>query len=73
MFDQGMTNMPNFDFDSSVLGNNNVVDNNMNVDINMMNYAENQTVQGGVTSSPVSEAVQEKCIHRTFVHEVPQV
>ena len=30
MFDQN-----NFDFDSTVMGNNNVVDNDMNVDINM--------------------------------------
>ena len=37
MFDQNM-NMPNFDFDSNVIGNNNVVDNDMNVDINMMGY-----------------------------------
>ena len=37
MFDQNM-NMPNFDFDSNVVGNNNVVDNDMNVDINMMGY-----------------------------------
>ncbi len=73
MFDQGMTNMPNFDFDSSVVGNNNVVDNNMDVDINMMNYAENQSVQNVGYSSPISEAVQEKCVHRTIVHEVPQV
>lgn len=73
MFDQGMTNMPNFDFDSSVVGNNNVVDNNMDVDINMMNYAENQSVQNAGYSSPISEAVQEKCVHRTIVHEVPQV
>lgn len=70
MFDQGMTNMSNVDFDSSVYGNNNVVDNNMNVDINMMNYDGN--FQGGCCSSPISEAVQEKCVHRTFYHEVPQ-
>lgn len=73
MFDQGMTNMSSFDFDSSVVGNNNIVDNDMNVDINMMNYAEGQNIQGGVMSNPISEAVQQRCIHRTFVHEVPHV
>ena len=72
MFDQGMTNMPNFDFNSSVLGDNNVVDNNMNVDINMMNYAEGQTMQGSYPSNPINEAVQERVVNRTFVHEVPQ-
>ena len=72
MFDQGMSNMSSFDFDSSVVGNNNVVDNDMNVDINMMNYANDQYSQEGYMGSPISEAVQEKCIHKTIVHEVPQ-
>ncbi len=72
MFDQGMTNMPNFDFDSSVIGNNNVIDNDMNVDINMMNYST-QNMQGGQMMNPVSEAVQEKVVHKTIVHEVPHV
>ena len=71
MFDQGMSN--SFDFDSSVVGNNNVVDNDMNVDINMMNYGGAQEMQGMNCNNPVSEAVQERCVHRTFVHEVPHV
>ena len=37
MLDQNM-NTPNFDFGNNVVGNNNVVDNDMNVDINMMGY-----------------------------------
>ena len=72
MFDQNM-NIPNFDFDSNVIGNNNVVDNDMNVDINMMGYQNMPQQQTGCCSSPVNEAVQEKCIHRTIVHEVPHV
>lgn len=71
MFDQNMAQ--NFDFDSSVMGNNNIVDNDMNVDINMMNYSGEQMMQGGNFSNSINEGVQEKCIHRTFVHEVPQV
>ena len=71
MFDQNM-NMPNFDFDSNVVGNNNVVDNDMNVDINMMGYQNMPQAAAGCCSSPINEAVQEKCIHRTIVHEVPQ-
>lgn len=61
--------MNNIEFDSNVVGNNNVVDNDMNVDINMMN-------NGGMSQNmmgPMSEPVQEKCIHKTIVHEVPQV
>lgn len=74
MFDQNMAQ--NFDFDSNIVGNNNVIDNE--VDINMMNYGGNQGMQGmpmmsgGCCSNPISEGVQEKCVHRTFVHEVPQ-
>ena len=64
MFDQ--SNMTNFD--SSVVGNNNVVDNDMNVDVNMnMNYNNGPMMNG------INEGVQERCIHRTFVHEVPHV
>lgn len=71
MFESEMNS--NVDFDSTVIGNNNVVDNDMNVDINMMNYNNGgQMMQGGCMSNPINEAVQEKCIHRTFVHEVPQ-
>ena len=70
MFEPGMNN--NIQFYSNVTGNNNVVDNDMNVDINMVNTSTmNQGM--GCCNNPMNEAVQEKCIHRTFVHEVPQV
>lgn len=62
MFDQ--SNMTSFD--STVVGNNNVVDNDMTVDVNM-NY------NGGMMNNAINEGVQERCIHRTFVHEVPHV
>lgn len=73
MFDQNMSNK--FDFDSNVVGNNNVVENDMNVDINMM---ANGNPMGGcqqtpMMNSPISEGVQEKCVHKTIVHEVPHV
>lgn len=70
MFDQN-----NFDFNSTVKGNNNVVDNDMNVDINVnsdmtgMNMGMNTNSNMGY---PVQEGVQQKCIHKTIVHEVPQ-
>lgn len=66
MFDQNMAQ--NFDFDSNIMGNNNVIDND--VDINMMG---NMNVQDGYGQAPVNEGVQERCVHRTFVHEVPHV
>ena len=77
MFDQNM-NMPNFDFDSNVVGNNNVVDNDMNVDINMNMNNEAVGMNMGMNGNsnmgcPIQEGVQQKCIHKTIVHEVPQV
>lgn len=71
MFDQS-----NFDFDSNVKGNNNVVDNDMNVDINM--NSEMGLMNMGMTMNsnmgcPLQEGIQQKCIHKTIVHEVPQV
>lgn len=72
MFDQNMAQ--NFDFDSSIVGNNNVIDND--VDINMMAYGEQQNMQGSMTmgsmGNPINETVQERVVNRTFVHEVPQ-
>lgn len=66
--------MNNIEFDSTVVGNNNIVDNDMNVDINMMN---NNNVGGQMMQmnsfNPVNEAVQERCVHRTIMHEVPHV
>ena len=73
MFDQGINQ--DFGFDSSIVGNNNTIDNNMNVDVNMMGYNNSmmpQTMMGNV-SSPINEGVQERVINRTFVHEVPHV
>ncbi len=69
MFEPGMNN--NIQFDSNVTGNNNIVDNDMNVDINMMNSASMEQGQG-MMGGTMSEPVQEKCVHRTIVHEVPQ-
>lgn len=69
MFDQNMAQ--NFDFDSNIMGNNNVVDNN--VDINMMGNVGYTPMQGMQMGPTANEGVQERCIHRTFVHEVPQV
>lgn len=48
--------------ENNVTGNNNVVNQDMEVDINMMNN----------TTMPMNNnGVQERVINRTFVHEVP--
>ena len=70
MFDQN-----NFDFDSTVQGNNNVVDNDMNVDINMNSQMNGMNMNMNMSSgmgAPIQEGVQQKCIYKTIVHEVPQ-
>lgn len=74
MFDQGINQ--DFSFDSSIVGNNNTIDNNMNVDVNMMGYNNTMMPQQGMMmgsmGNPINEGVQERVINRTFVHEVPQ-
>lgn len=51
--------------DNTIDGNNNYINNDMNVDVNVtpMNMPNQQ----------VESAPQEKVIHRTFIHEVPHV
>ena len=69
MFDQGMQN---YDFDNNIYGNNNVIEND--VDVNMM-YGNGQMMQpqGGMMNNSVNEGVQERVVQRTFVHEVPHM
>ncbi len=50
--------------ENNVTGNNNVVNQDMEVDINMMN-------NGPMNNMPMNNGVQERVINRTFVHEVP--
>ena len=68
MFDKNVTQ--NYDFDSTIMGNNNVIENDF--DINMVNNGQMQGMpmmqQGGV-----NEGIRERVINRTFVHEVPHV
>ena len=52
----------NMNMENTVTGNNNYVNNEMDVDVNMMNNN-----MGPVTG----EGVKERIINRTFVHEVP--
>jgi len=49
--------------DTNITGNNNVVNQDMEVDINMMN--------NNPTMPMNNNGVQERVINRTFVHEVP--
>lgn len=66
-------NTNEFEMNSNIAGNNNVIENEMNVDIDMISNNNQQPEINGGMSSPITEAVQERCVHRTIVHEVPQV
>ena len=59
-FFQGMN------MESNISGDNNYVQQDMDVDVNMVNSAP-------MMNTPMNEGVQERIINRTFVHEVPHV
>ena len=66
-------NTNEFEMNSNITGNNNIIENEMNVDIDMMSNTQTPNEISGGMTSPITEAVQERCIHRTIVYEVPQV
>ena len=56
--------------DSTITGNNNTIQNDMDVDVTMM---PNNGMMNQVNfQQQMNEGVQERVINRTFVHEVPQ-
>ena len=63
------------DMNSTIDGNNNVVDQDMNIDINMnsSNMGMNQNMEMIDGQMPIIEPVQERQVNRTFVHQVPHV
>ena len=63
------------DMSSTIDGNNNVVDQDMNIDINMNNNSMgiNQNMEMMDGQSPIIEPMQERQVHRTFMHNVPHV
>ena len=57
--------------DSTITGNNNTIQNDMDVDVTMM---PNNGMMNQVNfQQQMNEGVQERVINRTFVHEVPHV
>lgn len=64
------------DMNSTIDGNNNVVDQDMNIDINMNNNSmgmDQNNMEMMDSQIPIIEPVQERQVNRTFVHQVPQV
>lgn len=47
--------------------------NNMDTDFNMNNMAVNYPMDNSSCNNPIVEPMQEKCIHRTIMHEVNHV
>ena len=67
------TNENDFDMNSTIIGNNNVVENETNVDIDMISNGQMSNQMMTSNQAPITEALQERCVHRTIVHEVPHV
>lgn len=66
--------MYNNDFfkpESNIVGDNNFINNDMDVDVNYNSFNNNDGMN--IMQQPINEGIQEKVIHRTFVHEVPHV
>ena len=64
------------DMNSTIDGNNNVVDQDMNIDINMNNNSmgmDQNNMEMMDSQTPIIEPVQERQVNRTFVHQVPHV
>lgn len=65
------------DMTTAIEGNNNYVDQDLDIDINMNNMdPTNMTTNNmpvATTQSPIIEPVQERQINRTFVHQVPHI
>ena len=58
----------NNNVDTKITGNNNYVNNEMDFNVNMNNNVNTQNCNSGcLTGNP-----QERVIHRTYVHDVPQ-
>lgn len=56
----------NMNMDSNITGNNNVVNQDMDVDVQMNSY-------GDMMGSSCNQGIPERVINRTFIHEVPHV
>lgn len=70
-----MGTMIDNDMNSTIYGNNNTVEQEMNVDVNMNT---NSPMMGGGScmsdpGRPIVEPIQERQVHKTIMHEVPHV
>lgn len=72
--DEGMAR--NSEMNATFIGNNNTIENEMNMGMGMpnMDYGSMDMGMGGSCGMqrPICCPVQQRCIHKTIVHEVPQ-
>lgn len=65
------------DQESTIIGNNNTVEQDMDIDINVGNNVGDEmggnNFSLGTTQSPIIEPMQERVVNRTIVHNVPHV
>lgn len=80
MFNERCYDMDN-DMSANFIGDNNVInmENEMNISAGPMMNPGNMPMMnpgsmqmGGCVMRPVCEPVQERCVHKTIMHEVPQ-
>ena len=64
----------NVDVNTNFFADNMTNDIDVDVDINTMNSNMNQgMIDNGCPTRPIVEPMRERCVNRTFVHEVPHV
>ena len=63
--------------ESTIIGNNNTVDQDTNIDINMsgnnMMMGEDLQMTTAESQAPIMEPMQERVVNRTIMHNVPHV
>ncbi len=63
--------------ESTIIGNNNTVDQDTNIDINMsgnnMMMGEDLQMTTAESQTPIMEPMQERVVNRTIMHNVPHV
>lgn len=67
----------NSEMNATFIGNNNTIENEMNMGMGDMSMADYGNMDMGSCCGgmqrPMYSPVQQRCIHKTIVHEVPQV
>ena len=65
----------NMDQNSTIVGDGNTVDQDMNIDVNIGNNGmmSSQGAEAFDMQRPIVEPMQERCVQRTIVHQVPHI